>query len=139
MFFSAAFPAAAILSWFNNVIEIRLDANSVLTNEPRPTAERKGGIGVWFEIIELMSFAAIVINALIFALTSDSIGAGIHNFCRFGFQDIDVTVDPFTLSSLLRTARKISSAKSGREHWVKGFVMIDDVAMRSGGAAYFCF
>lgn len=101
MFFSAAFPAAALLSWFNNVIEIRLDAHSILTNEPRPTAERKGGIGIWFEIIELMSFIAIVVNALIFALTSDAIGAGVHNFCRFTFQDIDVTADPNSLMSRL--------------------------------------
>lgn len=101
MFFSAAFPAAALLSWFNNVIEIRLDAHSILTNEPRPTAERKGGIGIWFEIIELMSFIAIVVNALIFALTSDAIGAGVHNFCRFTFQDIDVTADPNSLMNRL--------------------------------------
>jgi hypothetical protein len=100
MFFSAAFPAAAVLSWFNNFIEIRLDASSVLNNEPRPSAERKGGIGVWFEIIELMSFAAVVINALIYALTSDAIGAATHNLCNYAFQDIDVTVNPSHLTSL---------------------------------------
>ena len=100
MFFSAAFPAAAVLSWFNNVIEVRLDAHSVLNCEPRPSAERKGGIGVWFEIIELMSFIAVVINALIFALTSDAIGAGVHNLCQTTFKDIDVTTNPATLTSL---------------------------------------
>lgn len=100
MFFSAAFPAAAVLSWFNNIVEIRLDAHAVLNLEPRPCAERKGGIGVWFEIIELMSFIAVVINALIFALTSDAIGAGIHNLCQFAFKDIDVTTNPLTLQSL---------------------------------------
>jgi hypothetical protein len=100
MFFSAAFPAAAVLSWFNNVIEIRLDAHSVLNCEPRPSSERKGGIGVWFEIIELMSFIAVVINALIFALTSDTIGAGVHNLCQITFKDIDVTTNPATLTSL---------------------------------------
>jgi hypothetical protein len=100
MFFSAAFPAAAILSWFNNIMEIRLDAHAVLNCEPRPSCERKGGIGVWFEIIELMSFVAVVINALIFALTSDAIGAGIHNLCQVTFQDIDVTANPASLNSL---------------------------------------
>jgi hypothetical protein len=101
MFFSAAFPAAAVLSWFNNVIEIRLDAHSVLNCEPRPSAERKGGIGVWFEIIELMSFAAIVINGLIFCLTSDAIGAAIHNTCQFAFQHVDVTTNPQNMMTSL--------------------------------------
>jgi hypothetical protein len=100
MFFSAAFPAAAFLSWVNNVMEIRLDAYSILHCEPRPSSERAGGIGVWFEIIELMSFLAIVINALIFALTSNAIGAGIHNFCQFEFKDIDVTTSPYGLASM---------------------------------------
>jgi hypothetical protein len=100
MFFSAAFPAAAVLSWFNNIVEIRLDAHAVLNLEPRPCAERKGGIGVWFDIIELMSFAAVVVNALIFALTSDAIGASVHNLCQFAFKDIDVTINPLTLQSL---------------------------------------
>jgi hypothetical protein len=94
MFFSSAFPAAALLGLLNNLVEIRLDAHSILNCEPRPSAERKGGIGVWFDIVELMSFIAIVVNALIFALTSDAIGAGIHNACQFEFRDIDVTVNP---------------------------------------------
>lgn len=100
MFFSAAFPAAAILSWVNNVIEIRLDAFSILHCEPRPASERKGGIGIWFEIIELMSFIAIVINALIFALTSNAIGSGIHNACQLEFKNVDVTFNPSSLRSL---------------------------------------
>lgn len=100
MFFSAAFPAAAFLSWFNNIMEIRLDAYTILNCEPRPSSGRSGGIGVWFEIIELMSFVAIVINALIFALTSNAIGAGVHNFCQFEFKDIDVTMNPQVLTSL---------------------------------------
>jgi hypothetical protein len=101
MFFSAAFPAAAALSWFNNIIEIRLDAHSVLNCEPRPSVQRTGGIGVWFEIIEVMSFIAIVINALIFCMTSNAIGSGIHNLCQFAFSDIDVTASPSSLSMSL--------------------------------------
>ena len=104
MFFSAAFPAAAILSYLNNIIEIKLDANQILNHEPRPAPIRAGGIGVWFNIMETMGFVAIASNAVIFVLTSNrciipffwhtfqidhflrSFGAIYYNFCQYTAQ-----------------------------------------------------
>jgi len=48
-----------------------------------------------------MSFAAIVINGLIFCLTSDAIGAAIHNTCQFAFQHVDVTTNPQNMMTSL--------------------------------------
>jgi hypothetical protein len=81
LFFAAAFPGAAALALLNNIFEIRLDAFNILHNEPRPSAERGSGIGVWYQIIEIMSFVAIVTNALVGAITSESLGAVLYNFC----------------------------------------------------------
>jgi len=112
MFFSAAFPAAAILSYLNNIIEIKLDANQILNHEPRPAPIRAGGIGVWFNIMETMGFIAIASNAIIFVLTSNSFGAIYYNFCQYTAKkelEGSFSLDPFsiggqrTLSPTMRT------------------------------------
>lgn len=95
-FFSAAFPAAAALSLLSNVVEIRMDAYTILLHQPRPTPSRSSGIGVWQDIIDTMNFVAIAFNAILIAVTSNCLGASTYNFCRSRFESksVDISVNP---------------------------------------------
>ena len=95
-FFSAAFPAASALSLISNVVEIRMDAYTILLHQPRPTPIRSSGIGVWQDIIETMNFIAIAFNAVLIAISSECLGAATYNFCRSRFESnsVDTSVNP---------------------------------------------
>lgn len=71
--FVAAFPLAPLLALLNNVFEIRLDAYKYTTQMRRPIAQQVSDIGIWYGILECMTYLAVVSNALIIALTSDFI------------------------------------------------------------------
>lgn len=62
-FFALAFPLAALLSLFNNVVEIRCDASKLCTVYQRPAARRAESIGGWYQILVGMSLVAISSNA----------------------------------------------------------------------------
>jgi hypothetical protein len=95
-FFSAAFPAAAALCLVSNIVEIRMDAYTILLHQPRPTPSRSSGIGVWQEIIETMNFIAVAFSAVLIVITSNSLGASTYNFCRSRFESksVDTSVNP---------------------------------------------
>jgi hypothetical protein len=95
-FFSAAFPAAAAFCLLSNVVEIRMDAYTILLHQPRPTPSRSSGIGVWQDIMETMNFIAIAFNAILIAITSNCLGASTYNFCRSRFESksVDTSVNP---------------------------------------------
>lgn len=71
--FVAAFPLAPLLALLNNIFEIRLDAYKYTTQMRRPIAQQVQDIGIWYSILEGMTYLAVVSNALIIALTSDFI------------------------------------------------------------------
>ncbi|XP_041352260.1 anoctamin-1-like isoform X5 [Gigantopelta aegis] len=71
--FCAAFPLAPLFSLLNNIIEIRTDALKFITHLRRPMAERVATIGIWYSVLYGLSRIAIISNAFIIALTSDTI------------------------------------------------------------------
>ncbi|XP_065175071.1 anoctamin-7-like [Sycon ciliatum] len=68
--FVTAFPLAPIFALINNIVEIRLDANKLLTQTRRPFADRAEDIGIWYGILDALSTFAVITNGLVIALTS---------------------------------------------------------------------
>ena len=60
--FVAAFPLAPLLALINNVFEIRLDAYKYTTQMRRPIAQQVQDIGIWYSILEGMTYMAVVSN-----------------------------------------------------------------------------
>ncbi|KAK6169999.1 hypothetical protein SNE40_018498 [Patella caerulea] len=71
--FCSAFPLAPLFALLNNIIEIRVDANKLITNLRRPMAERAADIGIWYSVLYGISRIAVISNAFIIALSSDFI------------------------------------------------------------------
>jgi hypothetical protein len=71
--FVAAFPLAPLFALLNNVVELRLDAYKWTTLMRRPVAERVGGLGAWYGILQGITYAAVATNAFVIAITSDLI------------------------------------------------------------------
>ena len=65
--FVAAFPLAPLLALINNVFEIRLDAYKYTTQMRRPIAQQVKDIGIWYSILEGMTYLAVVFNVSIVA------------------------------------------------------------------------
>ncbi|XP_067897885.1 anoctamin-7-like isoform X2 [Heterodontus francisci] len=69
--FVAACPLAPLFALLNNWIEIRLDANKFVCECRRPVVERAQEIGIWFNILEIITTLAVISNAFLIAFTSD--------------------------------------------------------------------
>ncbi|CAF1280566.1 unnamed protein product [Adineta steineri] len=69
--FVAAFPIAPLFALLNNWIEIRLDARKLICETRRPIAFRSSTIGIWFHILQILAYLAIVANAFLIAFTSE--------------------------------------------------------------------
>ena len=68
--FVTAFPLAPAFALINNIIEIRLDADKLLTQTRRPYAARAEDIGIWYGILDALSTFAVITNGLVISLTS---------------------------------------------------------------------
>ena len=64
--FVAAFPLAPLLALINNIFEIRLDAYKYTTQMRRPIAQQVQDIGIWYSILEGMTYLAVVSNVIKF-------------------------------------------------------------------------
>ncbi|CAH1965740.1 unnamed protein product [Acanthoscelides obtectus] len=71
--FVAAFPLAPFFALLNNILEMRLDAQKLLTYYRRPVSQRVKDIGVWYRILDSIGKLSVVTNAFIIAFTSDFI------------------------------------------------------------------
>lgn len=60
--FVAAFPLAPLLALINNVFEIRLDAYKYTTQMRRPLGQYVQTIGIWYGILEAMTYLSVVFN-----------------------------------------------------------------------------
>jgi hypothetical protein len=67
--FVAAFPLAALLSFINNYVEIRVDGWKLCHLCRRPEPRSSEDIGTWLVILELMSMSSIFINSGLVAFT----------------------------------------------------------------------
>ncbi|XP_011619642.1 anoctamin-7 isoform X1 [Takifugu rubripes] len=69
--FVAACPLAPLFALLNNWVEIRLDAHKFVCEYQRPVAERAQNIGVWLNILEILSHMSVTANAFLIAFTAD--------------------------------------------------------------------
>lgn len=68
--FVAAFPLAPLFALLNNWVEIRLDAHKFVCEYRRPVAERAQNIGVWFNILQVLSKLSVIGNVSPLNVTS---------------------------------------------------------------------
>ncbi|KAG0344099.1 Anoctamin-5 [Podila humilis] len=68
--FVTSFPVAPAFALINNWIDIRMEANRILTQYQRPIAFRAQDIGMWEKIMEFVSFTSVITNAAIIAFSS---------------------------------------------------------------------
>ena len=60
--FGVAFPLAPLLALINNVFEIRLDAYKYTTQMRRPLGQHVKNIGIWYGILEGMTYMGVIFN-----------------------------------------------------------------------------
>ena len=69
--FSMLLPAAPVLAFVNNIIEIRSDALKTIYAQRRTRAEPADDIGAWAVALKCLSFVGIFSNLAVLFLTSD--------------------------------------------------------------------
>ena len=73
--FIAAFPLAPLFALINNIFEIRIDADKLITTKQRPIGERAQDIGAWFSILKAITYLSVVTNVRQFTSNSDMLRA----------------------------------------------------------------
>ncbi|KDO32097.1 hypothetical protein SPRG_03316 [Saprolegnia parasitica CBS 223.65] len=68
-FFVVSFPLTPLLSFINNVIEIRIDGYRLTADCRRPRPRSAANIGLWIEVLEVFVTIAIVTNAWVIFYT----------------------------------------------------------------------
>lgn len=96
--FVAACPLAPVFALVNNWVEIRLDANKFVAEYRRPVAERAQDIGIWFQIMQLISHIAVIANAFLIAFTSSFLPRAYYKYTRdsslHGFTNFSLATSP---------------------------------------------
>jgi len=67
--FAAAFPLAPVAAFINNVVEMRTDAYKWLTVFNKPFYRGADDIGGWYNILNILSFIAVITNGLLIAFS----------------------------------------------------------------------
>ena len=71
LLFGAVFPLAPAIALLNNLFFIRIDAAKLMYTRKRPIAQKIGGLGVWEDIIHIMSVIGIITTCCLLAFTSE--------------------------------------------------------------------
>nr|XP_023017814.1 anoctamin-2-like [Leptinotarsa decemlineata] len=108
--FVAAFPLAPFFALLNNVLEMRLDAQKLLTFYRRPVSQRVRDIGVWYRILDSIGKLSVVTNGFIIAFTSDFIP-------RLVYMSKHSTLENYLNSSLSYFNTGDFDNKSRPHHW----------------------
>jgi hypothetical protein len=72
--FGVAFPLAPALAFINNLIELQVDKYKFLELNRRPVPQSARSIGIWKDIISLVTTCAILQNAGIICFTANMFG-----------------------------------------------------------------
>ncbi|KYO41593.1 anoctamin-9 isoform X1 [Alligator mississippiensis] len=78
--FVAAFPLAPLLAFFNNIIEIRLDAIKMVRLQRRTVPRKAKDIGIWLQVLEAIGILSVIGNGLVIAITSDFIPLQVYKY-----------------------------------------------------------
>ena len=71
MSFSTVFPLTPLLAIVYNLALIRLDALKLCYTRQRPIAVKTSGIGVWEDVLQIMSVFGVLTSCCIMGITSD--------------------------------------------------------------------
>ncbi|XP_051847658.1 anoctamin-7 isoform X1 [Antechinus flavipes] len=103
--FVVACPLAPLFALLNNWFEIRLDAQKFVCQYRRPVAEKAQNIGIWFQILRVLTHLAVLSNALLIAFTSDFLQRAyyqyVHSYDLHGYINFTLAQAPkaFVLAS----------------------------------------
>ncbi|XP_074854045.1 anoctamin-9 [Carettochelys insculpta] len=78
--FVAAFPLAPLLAFFNNIIEIPLDAYKMMRLQRCMVPRKANDIGIWLQVLEAIGILAVIGNGLVIAITSDFIPMQVYKY-----------------------------------------------------------
>lgn len=70
LFFASVFPLAPLIALINNTFLLRLSAYKVCYTRQRPIALKSAGLGVWEDVLQVMSVLGILTNCGIMGYTS---------------------------------------------------------------------
>ena len=70
LFFSEVFPLAPLVALLNNIVLIRLMAYKICYTRQRPIAQKTSGLGVWEDVLQIMSVVGILTNCGVLGYTS---------------------------------------------------------------------
>lgn len=71
LFFGAVFPLAPLIALVNNIVLIRFKAVKVCYTRQRPIAQKIGGIGVWSDVLQILSVGGAITNCALIGFVSD--------------------------------------------------------------------
>lgn len=94
-----AFPLAPLFALLNNIFEMRLDAKKFLKFYRRPVPCRVKDIGVWFNIMAILSRISTASSAFIIAFSSNFIPRLVYTMSVNTADHSDAGYLNFTLSS----------------------------------------
>eukprot|EP01041_Mallomonas_annulata_P000654 gene654-1266_t len=107
--FAVIFPLAPLIAVLNNLVLIRLDALKLTYTRKRPIARKTSGLGVWENILQIMSVLGVLTSCLIMGYTSNilqknfaAIGAGGIAVVLFFLEHIVLFFKYWLLSALPR-------------------------------------
>lgn len=69
-FFSVAFPLAPLCALINNVIALRGNAFKLCHGSQRPIARKASSIGIWLDVLQMMSLGSLLTNCAVIFFTS---------------------------------------------------------------------
>jgi hypothetical protein len=70
--FFSIFPSAPLFLVITNLLEIRMDAHKMMTKVRRPLPESASGMGLWVDLMDLVSIIAALSNSAIVVFTTNS-------------------------------------------------------------------
>jgi hypothetical protein len=78
--FSMVFPLAPLLALVYNLALIRFDALKLCYTRQRPIAVKTSGIGVWEDVLQIMSVFGVLTNCAIMGITSNQLSIHFNQY-----------------------------------------------------------
>lgn len=120
--FVAACPLAPLFALINNWVEIRLDAHKFVSEYRRPVAERAQDIGIWFQILQMISYTAVIANAFLIAFTSSFLPRAYYKFTRDsslqGFTNFTLATSPKAYTQVHNTTCRYQGMMDPNGHYL---------------------
>lgn len=124
--FAVALPIAPVLAVLNNFVEIRGDAFALCKGSRRRPYQTKRSIGSWYTVLEILSMAAVITNALLTGFINStvadldpqvSINSNSTQLERWGYSRLWMWV--FIFEHIMLVARTVMKQVIGSEaEWV---------------------